>query len=375
MILDRIQSHPRADWQRIVESQGLLFHTAETQHYWDESACYRFSSSEIDYLEKVTHELDDMCLKAVDYVIEQRLFDRFAIPPSFTEYLVNSWERDEFTVYGRFDLAYDGSNPPKLLEYNADTPTALLEAAVIQWFWLQDVWPHLDQFNGIHDRLIEAWASQKGHLPQPVYFASASDSLEHLMTVTYLRDTAVQAGIDTDCIEMSQIGWDSSRRCFTDLREQTLGAVFKLYPWEWMLAEEFGPHLTEAATRWLEAPWKMILSNKAILTVLWELFPDSPYLLEASAEQLAGSFVRKPVQAREGANIVMVENGQTILETGGDYPGPYVFQRRYPLRSFAGNYPIIGSWMVNGYACGMGIREDTTPITQNTSRFVPHVLG
>jgi glutathionylspermidine synthase len=36
-------------------------------------------------------------------------------------------------LYGRFDLAYRGDGPPKLLEYNADTPTALFEAAVVQW--------------------------------------------------------------------------------------------------------------------------------------------------------------------------------------------------------------------------------------------------
>jgi glutathionylspermidine synthase len=43
--------------------------------------------------------------------------------------------------------------------------------------------------------------------------------------------------------------------------------------------------------------------------------------------------------------------------------------------NFAGNHPVVGSWMVNGYACGIGVREDTKLVTGNTSRFVPHVFA
>ena len=57
---------------------------------------------------------------------------------------------------------------------------------------------------------------------------------------------------------------------------QPLGAVFKLYPWEWMVREEFGKHLGAASTLWIEPPWKMPLSNKGILPVLWKLYPRHP---------------------------------------------------------------------------------------------------
>ena len=80
-----------------------------------------------------------MCLEAVGHVIENRRLGEFGIPEPYHDWVAWSWERDEHTIYGRFDLRYDGAGPPKLLEYNADTPTALLEAAVIQWFWFQDL--------------------------------------------------------------------------------------------------------------------------------------------------------------------------------------------------------------------------------------------
>jgi glutathionylspermidine synthase len=119
----------------------------------------------------------------------------------------------------------------------------------------------------------------------------------------------------------------------------------------------------------------MVLSNKAILPVLHQLFPRSPYLLRAGFEPIGETYVVKPIYSREGSNIAIVENRHTIAETGGDYTeGPHVYQQFRPLPSFEGRYPVVGSWIVNGHACGMGIREDEGLITRNTSRFLPHLF-
>ena len=379
----RIPCRQRADWRKTVESQGLLFHTIDGEPYWDEAAYYLFEGKEVDQIEAATYRLDEMCLAAVEHVIEDGRLDEFDIPAPFHEFVARSWEEDEHTIYGRFDLSYDGVHPPKLLEYNADTPTALLEAAVIQWFWSKDLLSSVDpidraqfdQFNCIHERLIEAWGSIRKGLGSRVAFASQGDALEDVMTVSYLRDTAIQAGLQTGFLAVSDIGWHGGRGVFTDLRERAIEVLFKLYPWEWMLREGFGGHLRYAPTRWLEPPWKMILSNKAILSVLYELFPESPYLLRAGFEPTGDSYVVKPIYSREGANVTIVRDGRTIAETGGEYSdAPHVYQDFHALPSFDGRHPVIGSWIVNGYACGMGLREDDGLITRNTSRFVPHVF-
>ena len=365
----------RSDWQQRVESQGLHYHTAEGQPYWDEMAYYEFSSSEIDTLERATYELQDLCLKALEQVFARNLLDRFGVPPAFQGYLRESWEGDELTVYGRFDLAFDGRSPPKLLEYNADTPTALLEAAVIQWFWMKDTHPDADQFNSIHEKLIEFWPRLGPATQGPVHFASQAGHVEDFMTANYLRDTAIQAGLDTAYLSVEEIGWNGARRAFVDMQERPIRTAFKLYPWEWMFKEEFGPHLLECRVRWLEPAWKVLLSNKSILALLWEMFPECPYLLPTFSERKMDSFVRKPVQGREGGNVQVVRNGQVEFETDGDYgEQPCVYQAIGPVPNFDGNRPVIGSWMVNGYACGIGIREDTSPVTRNTSRFVPHLF-
>jgi len=124
----------------------------------------------------------------------------------------------------------------------------------------------------------------------------------------------------------------------------------------------------------VEPAWKAILSNKMMLVILHELFPNSPYILPARFnQQLTGSYVRKPVFSREGANVTIVKNGVVVDETGGEYGEEgFIYQQYNELPDFSGNVPIIGSWLIGGVPAGMGIREGSKLITNNTSRFVPH---
>ncbi len=368
----RVQQKPRANWPATVEHLGFHFHSINDEPYWDESVAYEFSAKEIDELENATQVLENLCLEAVEFVIDHQLYDRLNIPPKAIELIENSFRARDKSLYARFDLAYDGVNPPKMLEYNADTPTSLLEASVIQWQWLSEIYPDADQFNSIHEKLIDAWKNFSA-MSKPLHFAGMLDSEEDAQTLHYLLDTAMQAGYETHLIGMEEIGWDGRR--FVDLEGRAITTLFKLYPWEWLINDEFARHLLGAPTSFIEPPWKMVLSNKGILAILWELFPNHPNLLPASlkAEEIEGPMIRKPFLSREGANIQLIANQHVISETFGPYDKhAYVFQQAFALPNFEGNYPVIGSWIIDGSAAGIGIREDITPITTNTSRFIPH---
>ena len=389
--MQRRSIEPRFDWQKRVEAQGLHYHSLANfqptgdpvaepvsegaRPYWDESAYYQFEAREIDEIEKCTYALNDCCLKVVEYIIRDNLFEEVGVPASHVDWVKRSWDRDEHTILGRFDLAYDGVSPPKLLEYNADTPTGLLEAAVVQWYWLQDCRASSYQFNSIHERLLEIFAVLARVRKDRFYFTAQAGYLEDFMTVNYLRDCAIQAGCDTAYIHLHDLGWNAGRKQFTDLKEQPVRNCVKLYPWEWMTRERFAPQLLLDTCNWYEPPWKMLLSNKAMLALLYELFPDNPYILRASYDPLDGpSYVVKPVHGREGSNVRIITEGQVAFATPGPYDGPVMYQELNWLPNHQGNFPVIGSWLVNGYACGIGIREDESPITQNTSRFVPHLF-
>jgi glutathionylspermidine synthase len=373
----RIAAAPRPDWQKKVAEAGLTWHSGG-QPYWNESAFYEFTAKEVGVLEAATNELEKMTLEAAQHVIDNKLYAKLGIPESAVALIENSWEAEPPSLYGRFDFAYDGVNPPKLLAYNADTPTSLLEAAVVQRYWLQDVFPKHQQFNSLHERLIATWKELMPDLPgRRIDFCSIDDA-EDRMTVTYLQDTAQQAGLTASIFPIDKIGWNGNT--FLGPDDLPLSAVFKLYPWEWMVREEFGKHIGRAGTLWIEPPWKMLLSNKGILPVLWKLYPRHPYLLEASFDGpgLMMSWVRKPLLGREGANIRLHQPGKDI-ETGGDYGAEgFVYQELAPLKSLDGMYPVLGSWLIGhkegNAAGGMGIREASMPITTNTSHFVPHLF-
>jgi glutathionylspermidine synthase len=366
---------PRSNWQQQFEDLGFHFHSLDGV-YWDESACYRFSTSEIELIEEVTWKLHALCIAAVDHVITKRRFEHFALPNWFIDYAVESWNADDPTLFGRFDFRYDGINMPKLLEYNADTPTSLIEAAVGQWNWQQEVKPRTDQFNSLHERLIARWKEIRDHYDNPVlHFACVKDSDEDFGNVEYLRDTAIQAGITTRQLFIDDIGWHEQRKRFVDLDDNNISALFKLYPWEWIAREDFGPHLPEVKIPTIEPPWKVLMSSKAILAILWELNPGHPNLLPCYFEQsskLPAQFVRKPIYSREGANVEIHTSRGTLAQPGTYGAEGYVYQAYAPLPDFDGNYPVIGSWIVGDESAGMGIRENTQQITTNTSRFVPH---
>jgi len=372
--MKRIEITPRPGWQNTIEQQGFLFN--EGGNYWKENAAYSFTEAEILAIEKATSEIFSMCCEAVEYVIKREWYDKFFIDRKFAELISWSWYEDQPSLYGRMDLSYnDGSI--KLLEFNADTPTSLLESSVIQWYWLKDVKPNSDQFNSIHERLIAHYKVIRGWMKSNrMHFCCSEENLEDLMTVKYMEDAAQQAGLDTRFLYMGQLGFDTQKQNFTDDLFEEIETIFKLYPYEWMMAEEFGPELitTREQCWWIEPAWKTLLSNKMILTVLHELFPRSPYILPCTTSRpLSGDYVEKPIYSREGSNVDIWVNGRSVEKSNGEYGSEgYVYQQYAPLPDFGGNHPVIGSWLIGGEPAGMGIRESDGLITNNMSRFVPH---
>ena len=392
----RLTTNPRADWQKRVEKVGLTYHTlSDGSPYWDESAYWQFSSAEIDRLEAATAELQRLALAAGDAILDQDRFSQMQIPKTAVPAIRAAWNSELPALYGRFDLAFDGDSI-KLLEYNADTPTGLLEAAVAQWYWMRECFPEYDQFNSLHDKLIAKWKDLKDYATSPVYFA-AGGSEEDTITVSYPRDTAEQAGIHTRHIRMHEIGWDSRRSHFVDLENKPIGTLFRLYPWEWLLNEPFSPQalstlppdsaLQEYGPRkdrrqwgsmlWIEPNWKMVWSNKALLAILWELNPGHNLLVPAYLDgpRELRSYIRKPLFGREGSGIAVVQEGAVVAGSldGGNEHG-YVYQAPAPMAQAGGKTAVFGSWLIDGEPAGLGVRESSGLVTNNTSAFVPHIF-
>ncbi|UYU32497.1 glutathionylspermidine synthase family protein [Siccibacter colletis] len=384
--MERVSIVERPNWREKATEFGFNFHTMYGEPYWCEDAYYKLTLAQVERLEAVTAELHQMCLQAVETVVSSDdLLAKFRIPKHTWEFVRQSWRTNQPSLYSRLDIAWDGVGEPKLLENNADTPTSLYEAAFFQWLWLEDqlnagnLPAGSDQFNSLQEQIIERFVElREKHGFQLVHFACCRDSVEDRGTVQYLQDCAAEAGVASEFLFIEDIGLGEKGQ-FTDLQDQVISNLFKLYPWEFMLREVFSTKLEDAGVRWLEPAWKSILSNKALLPLLWKMFPDHPNLLPAyfaeDSHPEMEKYVVKPLFSREGANITIVDNGQEIARSEGVYGEEgMIVQQYHPLPQFDGSYTLIGSWLINDQPAGIGIREDKALITQDMSRFYPHIF-
>lgn len=393
----RISMQPRSDWQKKCQKVGFTFYDTPSENnepYWRENAAYELSLDEVDKLESETQELIDRCLEAVDYAITHDRLKEFDIPEQFWTIIRESWNRKDPTVFGRFDLAWQPDGPSKLLEYNADTPTSLIESSVVQWFWMKDIFGDTkDQFNSIHERLIDQWASVRTkhwRLPEgaPLHLASLRDNgdgaliTEDYDNVAYMTEIVKAAGFTPEQIFIEDISWSDHYEAFTDATDKPIRNLYKLYPWEWLVNESYSENILTSwrRTKWMEPIWKMLLSNKQLLVLLWELFPGHPNLLPAFNSEvplLGKKRVRKPRFGREGANVHIFEASGNLVESK---PGGYgkedgIWQEYIPLPAFDGWNAVIGSWVAGASPAGIDFRETSSLITGDMAFFVPHYIS
>jgi glutathionylspermidine synthase len=424
-MLRRVTDTRRENFEKLVMDQGLVYNETvlpdgKKVSYWNEGVFYTLTAEETEALHQASALMFSMCIEAGDYLVTHpEVMIRMGIPEWTHKQIIRTWnlEPARGSLYGRFDVRFANSyglregtstedptlNDPKLLEFNADTPTAIVESARIQWFAQKDAGVGTDQWNGVEDLLIAAWkrnlkllGKDLGHKPT-VYFAYDSNeaSGEDLMTTEFLRDTCDQAGYQTVLMTMQDIGW-TPELGFHDDRSGTpahIDVIFKLYPWEWMIHEEFGRTAfldmeQRRGTIWIEPPYKMLWSNKGLLAVLWQLFGDDlvksrlllPTYFEADRPAGMVDYARKPLLGREGANVSLMKNNEP-LDQGEDkeYGAEgFVVQALAPLPNYPGphgnNHPVLGIWIVDGEPAGLGIRESDGLVTDNLSRFTPNAI-
>ncbi len=382
----RIPIAPRPNLRQLALAQGFAVDEYGNVPYWDETAYYCFTLRQIEEeLERPAEAIEDLCFEILNRAVtDDAVFRQLKIPEAYWDYIASSWRNREKDLIGRFDFSYDGTGPAKLLEYNADTPTTLYEASAFQWEWLEnnierDVIPsHADQFNLLQEFLLEAFA--KLGIDGLLHFACQTKIDDDRDTVEYLEELATEAGLETVFLSMDEIGIDPRGR-FTDLDDRIIDWLFKLYPWEWLMEESFGQFMPQSGARFIEPPWKGVLSNKGMLPLLWETFEGHPNLLpsffegDPRAAALGNNFARKPLLSRRGANIDIVRDGDIVTRNDGPYGDEgYIVQAFHPLPNFDGRRPVLGCWMVAGDAAALGIREDVGLVTSSNAVFMPHII-
>lgn len=368
---------PRPDWRARVAALGYEMDLNDAAPYWNESACWSFTADQVDVLDAAGTEVLTLLMRAADRVVSDRLWPLLGVPPEQARVIEASWKRRDPSLYGRFDIAWTGEGPPKFLEYNAETPASLFESSVVQWTWFEECAAALggvDQFNGIHEALVEQWRKLRLRLnAEALHFTCMIPHVEDEAVTAYLEAAALEAGWRTKTIPIDQLGFLQGG--FVDLEDQPIQAIFKMYPWNWMFRDMAAMTFEGAKPIWIEPPWRCLLDNKGIWAVAWEMFPHHPNLLETHTEPSvfgARRYVSKAMFAWEGANVTIREAGQTLAETGGEFGAEGAIHQEFaPLGE--GN-AVLGLWMVGDAPVGLGVRESDGPITTTAARFLPHFV-
>jgi len=391
----RIPVPPRPSWRELADRVGFVTHSLLGGPYWWEEHCYAFDGISLTrHVDAATVALTEMCHAVVERAVaDEEVLRSLRIPEPWWDHVAASWRRRDPELLARFDLSYDGRGDAAMLEVNADTPGMAFEAAVFQWMWLEDalasgrVPSGSDQHNRLHAEIVARFRTVgAGHAL--LHFAASHRNVEDRVAADYLRDCAEQAGCATELVAIEDLGVDDHGR-LTDLQDRVVTMLVKIYRWALLVREPFaGALAAPTAPQVIEPSWKLILSSKGVMAWLWRLFPGHPNLLPtwfADDPQAAPGpdYVTKPLRSLKGANVRIVARclpGGAAASDGPYGDEPRIVQAYRPLPTFRDeqghvHHAQVGAWMVAGRPAGIGIVEGDEPIiTQDTSRFVPHLI-
>jgi len=367
----------RANFKDYIKSIGV--DTADG--YWTEDKVFAFSEEEVLNIEDATAELNNMILNAVDHVVKNNLYHLFKIDERFHSLITKSWQRKDKGLCARLDLGFNpNTGEIKLFECNT-TPTLLIESAIAQSMRMKNSEFDFSQFNSIEEELLKQFSLLKKEHGVDTLYLSCMDNPDDYAHTMYMLSCAEKCGINVIFLHIEDIGYDSETKKFVDLNNEIIENLYILYPYEWFFEDEFGKHLNNDILNVIIEPyWTIIAGSKAILPILWELYPNHKYLLPSffndTNNVLGMKFVEKPIYGREGMNVTIVDENFVEKNEGNYEKYGYIYQQKFDIPRFGGDvdgvYPVIGSWIVGNTACGMGVRAGSRLITDNNTPFYPH---
>jgi len=379
---------------KALDKLGFTWHTDEDGSKYVCDELVQLTKDEAEAYYKATNKIYDMFVEAAEYIIENDLFFEIGIPFNLVDTIKKSWENDvHWHIYGRFDLAggIDGK-PIKLIDFNADTPTALFESTLIQWALLKhNNMNDEKQFNNIYEaisqnfkRLITLFDDtelfNEKYDGWKILFSSVEGNDEEEATTRLLQQMATDAGFNTSFEYLQDVKFDDDG--IFDANDNKYEYWFKLYPWEDIAHDE--PELAVMLTNIIQNQKAIILNpaytllfqSKGIMKILYDLFPDSPYLLKTSFEPLEEiKQVEKSVFGREGANTKIIEaNGNITQQTDGPYDNyKKVYQEYVDFNKDTNGAKYQAGVFFAYEACGVGFRKGSE-IMDNMSKFVGHII-
>lgn len=386
-----------------VASRGYRLASRDAEQY----LYFSLSETAQKELKRATNELHALFMHATDYVLQDdALLEKFNLPRALWPKIHASWDnRRHHMITGRFDFAVSARGV-KVYEYNADSASCYMEAGKVQGLWAQHFGCRqgVDAAAQLGEALVDAWAE------------SAVDDVLHIMQdnnqeenyhALYMKSAMEKAGIRCKVIKgVAGLQWHENGEIL-DAEGIPIKWVWKTWAWETALDQiraeceddeeklrnysRFNvkpgemrtepPRLVDVLLRKevmvFEPLWTLIPSNKAILPVLWLLFPRHPYLLESHFELndtlRANGYVSKPIAGRCGDNISLFDRDNSLLAgTDGRFDHQnHIYQQLWKLPQ-VGDYRLqVCSFSVDGVYAGACVRADPSLVITTDSDVIP----
>lgn len=364
----------------------------------DQFKYLRMSETAQMELKRATNELHALFMHATDFVLQDdALLKNFNIPQALWPKIHQSWDnRRNQMITGRFDFSVS-ERGIKVYEYNCDSASCHMECGKVQGKWAT----HFgcddgeDAGDDLFENLVDAW--RESGVDGVLHIMQDRD-LEETYHALFMQQAMDEAGIDSKVIHgVTGLGWDDDGS-IVDADGVTIKWVWKTWAWETALDQiraecdddahalanykpgephAGAPRLVDVLLRHeimvFEPLWTLIPSNKAILPILWQLFPNHPYLLNCgytlTDELRAQGYVSKPIVGRCGANISIYDNDNELLkQTSGQFENQeQVFQQLCRLPHIGGYNVQVSSFSVDGSYAGAAVRVDPSLVVTASS--------
>jgi glutathionylspermidine amidase/synthetase len=363
---------------------------------------YCISETALAELRRATNELHALFMHAAGYVLsDDSRLEAFNIPRALWPRIHQSWDnRRTQTISGRFDFSLTEQGL-KVYEYNCDSASCHMEAGKIQGKWAE----HYGCDDGddpgakLQELLSAAW--RHSDVDDVLHIMQDTDPEETYHSL-FMQEAMTEAGIRSKIIRgVDGLRWETDGG-IADADGERVKWVWKTWAWESALdqlkaeCEDDEVELAQlrAARNTLRRPrlvdvllrkevmvyeplWTLIPSNKAILPVMWTMFPEYPYLLD-TAYELTNSlrqtgYVVKPIVGRGGANISIFDNKDKLrAETAGRFDDrDLVYQQLFSLPQSGGFNVQISTFTAAGRYAGACIRVDESPVITLKSENLP----
>jgi glutathionylspermidine amidase/synthetase len=402
----------RRGWLNIANSDEAAYVEMMGGHHLasildDQYRYFCISEWAHEELESATNQLHALFMHGTDYVLrDDALLERFNLPRFLWPKIKQSWNnRRNQMITGRFDFAMS-EHGLKAYEYNCDSASCHMESGKIQGKWARHFGCRIgrDPGESLHQYLREGW--KRSEVDGALHIMQDRD-LEETYHALFMQEAMEEAGIRSKIIRgVKGLRWADDGGILDDDGER-IKWVWKTWAWETALDQireecdndedklrnytpgerhEGEPRLVDVLLRSevmvFEPLWTLVPSNKAMLPVLWSLFPNHAYLLDTSYELgdelRAKGYVEKPIVGRCGSNIRIFDQGDMLLqETSGQFDNrDQIFQQFFQLPAVGGYNVQISTFTVAGAYAGSCVRVDKSlVITQDSDNMALRVVN